>query len=264
MHYDIKKIAEIIDGQWLNQPIYPATIDHILFDSRKIIFPKTGLFFAFSGIRADGHQFIRPLYEAGVRNFVISKNVSPEDFPEANFLKVGDTLFALQQLATFHRNGFHLKTIGITGSNGKTIIKEWLFQLLHEDFNIVRSPKSYNSQIGVPLSVLQIEPEHELGIFEAGISTMGEMQKLQPIIDCEIGIFTNIGPAHDAGFKNKKEKIKEKMVLFKNAETIIFCKDHEALASQIYRLENKKIISWSRQSDADLKITKETSTSTGK
>ena len=134
MHYAIKDISEIIDGQWLNQTIHDATIDHILFDSRKIIFPKTSLFFAFTGIRSDGHRFIESLYEGGVRNFVVSKNVDIQKFPDANFIKVANPLVALQQLAAFHRKQFNLKTIGITGSNGKTIIKEWLFQLLHEDF----------------------------------------------------------------------------------------------------------------------------------
>ncbi len=263
MHYGIKNILTIIEGQWMNKTIHEATIDHILFDSRKIIFPKTGLFFAFTGIRSDGHQFIESLYKSGVRNFIISRDISFERFPEANFIKVSDTQFALQRLAAFHRKQFDLKTIGITGSNGKTIVKEWLFQLLHEDFNIVRSPKSYNSQIGVPLSVLQIEPEHELGIFEAGISTIGEMQKLQPVIDCEIGIFTNIGPAHDAGFKNLKEKIREKLELFKNTSTIIYCKDHEALAKQIHQFKDKKLFSWSRHSNADLQITKESSSPQG-
>ncbi len=263
MHYRIKNILESIDGQLLNKNLHETTIDHILFDSRKVIFPKTALFFAFTGVRSDGHQFIDSLYEQGVRNFVVSNNLLIENYPEANFIKVKNTLIALQQLAIFHRNQFDLKTIGITGSNGKTIVKEWLFQLLHENFNIVRSPKSYNSQIGVPLSVLQIEPEHELGIFEAGISTTREMQKLRPIINCEIGIFTNIGPAHDAGFKNIKEKISEKLKLFSNSSTIIFCKDHEDIALQINKLENKNLFSWSRRTNANLHITKEVLTPQG-
>jgi Alr-MurF fusion protein len=263
MHYGIKKILGIIDGKWMNKNIHEAAIEYILFDSRKIIFPKSSVFFAFKGVRNDGHQFIESLYEEGVRNFVVSNNISIEKFPEANFIKVKDTLTALQQLAVFHRKQFDLKTIGITGSNGKTIVKEWLFQLLHDDFNIVRSPKSYNSQIGVPLSVLQIEPEHDLGIFEVGISTVSEMQKLQAIVDCEFGIFTNIGPAHDAGFKNKKEKISEKLTLFKNASTIIYCKDHEPVAKQIQALKSKKLFSWSHHSDANLQIIKEFSTKKG-
>jgi len=257
MHYDIKNILKIIDGQWVNQTIHEANIDSILFDSRKIVFPKTSLFFAFTGIRSNGHQFIDSLYKKGLRNFVVSKDISIETLHEANFIKVDNALIALQQLAVYHRKQFKLKTIGITGSNGKTIVKEWLFQILHEDFNIVRSPKSYNSQIGVPLSVLQIEAEHELGIFEAGISTVGEMQNLQAIIDCEIGIFTNIGPAHDAGFKNKKEKTGEKLQLFKNTSSIIYCKDQEAVAKQIQHFTDKNLFSWSRKSDADLRITKE-------
>lgn len=257
MHYGIKNILKIVGGQWMNKTIHDASVDHVLFDSRKIIFPKTALFFAFTGVRSDGHQFIGSLYDAGVRNFVVSKATPVKNYPDANFIKVEDTLQALHRLAAFHRKQFGLKTIGITGSNGKTIVKEWLFQLLHKDFNIVRSPKSYNSQIGVPLSVLQIEPEHDLGIFEAGISTAGEMEKLQPIIDCEIGIFTNIGPAHDAGFKSKKEKINEKLKLFKNTPAIIYCKDHEALNKQIRQLKGKKLFSWSRHAGAELQIVRE-------
>ena len=263
MHYQVNNISKIIKGEWLNKAAAEAQIDHILYDSRKIIFSKTALFFAFTGIRSDGHQFIKSLYKEGVRNFVISKDISFENYPDANFIKVDDTLLALQRLATFHRKQFQLKTIGITGSNGKTIVKEWLFQLLHEDFNIVRSPKSYNSQIGVPLSVLQIEEEHSLGIFEAGISTIGEMEKLQSIINCEIGIFTNIGPAHDVGFKNKVEKIHQKLQLFKNSSTIIYCKDHEPIHLKISQLTDKKLFSWSRHSSANLKITKEVVTPQG-
>ena len=114
MHYAIKNILTIVDGQWINTTIHEATIDHVLFDSRKIIFPKSALFFAFTGIRSDGHQFIESLYEGGVRNFVVSRDISIKKFPEANFIKVDDTLIALQRLAAFHRKQFNLKTIGIT------------------------------------------------------------------------------------------------------------------------------------------------------
>lgn len=259
MYYPIKDIQTIINGQWLNKPVDYA-VDHILYDSRKVIFPKSALFFAFTGMRSDGHRFIDELYNAGVRNFMVSKTVSVENYPDANFIKVENALAALQSLAVFHRKKFQLKTIGITGSNGKTIVKEWLFQLLHDDFNIVRSPKSYNSQIGVPLAILQIELEHEMGIFEAGISISGEMQNLQPIIDCEVGIFTNIGPAHDAGFKSSAQKISEKLKLFKNSSAIIYCKDYKDVDKQINLLKRKKLFSWSKFHPADLQIVKESAT----
>src|ERR1041384_7690721 len=165
-----------------------ALIEHLLIDSRKIHSPADSLFFALTGPRRDGHQFIAELYNKGVRNFVISKKMKTSDLPEANFILVDDSLEALQKLATFHRKQFSIPVIGITGSNGKTIVKEWLYQLLHEKFNIVRSPKSYNSQIGVPLSVWQMNSHHELAIFEAGISQPGEMVHLKRIIDPTVGI----------------------------------------------------------------------------
>src|SRR5262249_31473053 len=157
-------------------------IEHLLLDSRKIYSPATSLFFALKGPRRDGHQFISELYDKGVKNFVVSARPDTSHFPEANFVLVTDTLEALQRLAAYHRKQFNIPVVGITGSNGKTIVKEWLYQLLHEKYNIVRSPRSYNSQIGVPLSVWQINEHHELAIFEAGISEPGEMDKLEKII----------------------------------------------------------------------------------
>ena len=171
----------------------PPAIEHLVVDSRKIVFPKTSLFFALRGPRRDGHEFIKEAYEKGVREFVISRHTNTANYPEANFFKVKDVLKALQILAAIHRAGFNYPVIGITGSNGKTIVKEWLYQLLSPDYNIVRSPRSYNSQIGVPLSVWQMTEQHNLAIFEAGISSSREMPALAGIIQPTIGIWKKRG-----------------------------------------------------------------------
>ncbi len=174
------------------------------------------MFFAIAGDRRDGHQFISELYKKGVRSFVVSQQVEISKFPEANFINVANTLEALQMLAASHRRKFSIPVIGITGSNGKTIVKEWLYQLLHQDYNIVRSPRSFNSQIGVPLSVWQMNEHHTLAIFEAGISKPGEMDKLEKIIQPTIGVLTNIGEAHSEGFNSVSQKEKEKRLLFRS------------------------------------------------
>ena len=212
-------IASIIGSE--NDNIANANIEHLLLDSRKIYSPASSLFFALKGERRDGHRFIPELYKKAVRNFVVSEKVEAAVYPEANFIFVKDTLIALQQLAAHHRSQFNIPVIGITGSNGKTIVKEWLYQLLHEDFTIVRSPKSYNSQIGVPLSVWQMNKQHTLGIFEAGISESGEMFRLEKMIRPTLGILTNIGEAHSEGFNDAEHKFREKISLFKNCKAII-------------------------------------------
>ena len=178
MKYSIQHIETILHAQRLNTELYPSDIHHVTFDSRKIIFAQSSIFFAFKSTRNDGHDFIPELYEKGIRNFVISKKLNIDSYSNANFLLVEDSVLALQQLARYHRKKYNIPVIGITGSNGKTIIKEWLFQLLEKDYNIVRSPRSFNSQIGVPISVLQMDAVHDLAIFEAGISKTGEMHNL--------------------------------------------------------------------------------------
>ena len=210
MSYTIQQVAQISNGVLIQEESFIATITHLLIDSRQVIFPKQSLFFALSGKRQDGHDYIKDAYDKGVRSFVVNKKIDCTPYPDANFILVKKVLKSLQNIARHHRSSFNLPIIGITGSNGKTIIKEWLHQLLQKDKKIVRSPKSFNSQIGVPLSVWQIENTDELGIFEAGISQKKEMKKLSKIIRPQIGIFTNIGEAHSLGFKNRKEKIKEK------------------------------------------------------
>ncbi len=233
MHYPIAQIADITGGQFLAPP-HEAAIEHILLDSRQVIFPGSSLFIALQGRRFNGHEFIADLYADGVRNFLVSKKTTTlQDFPNANFILVKNTQDAFHALTAWHRRQFQLPVIGITGSNGKTIVKEWLFQLLHEDYHIVRSPKSFNSQTGVPLSVLQITPEHTLGIFEAGISKPGEMERLARIIAPDIGIFTNIGEAHQEGFPDIETKIREKLQLFKDCKTLVYCVDNEMVAAEV-------------------------------
>jgi alanine racemase len=214
LKYSLDHIARIVGSA---SKVADSTIEYLVLDSRKIYSPATSLFFAIKGARRDGHLFIGEVYKKGVRNFVVSDPPDTTAYPEADFILVQDTLEALQQLAAWHRKQFNIPVIGITGSNGKTMVKEWLYQLLHSDYNIVRSPKSYNSQIGVPLSVWQMNEQHTLAIFEAGISKPGEMEKLEKIIQPSIGILTNIGEAHREGFVSPEQKEAEKRILFKNA-----------------------------------------------
>lgn len=224
-------------------------IERLSIDSRKIINPESLLFFALKGPQHDGHQFIRELYNRGVRNFVVSHTRENIDLLfEANIIRVEDTRKALQDLAAHHRTHCAIPTIGITGSNGKTIVKEWLYQLLQRRHNIVRSPKSYNSQVGVPLSVWTIEGNHNLGIFEVGISEPGEMENLQQIVRPNIGIFNNLREAHDAQFESRNAKAAEKLKLFKGAETLIVNGDSpeiKAAISGVSWLDQTRIIRFS-------------------
>lgn len=215
MVYTVSDIVSVLatDSVVVNEHV----VEHLLLDSRKAFLPATSLFFALTTTRRNGHDFIGELYQKGVRSFVVSQPVDTSVFSDANFIRVSDTLQALQQLASYHRSRFSIPVIGITGSNGKTIVKEWLFQLLQPDYTIVRSPKSYNSQIGVPLSIWQLRPYHTLAIFEAGISMPGEMEKLAAMIQPTIGVFTNIGDAHSEGFRSQDQKEKEKRKLFTSA-----------------------------------------------
>lgn len=221
LQYNITRVAEIMQARFLQQAAGNSYVEHLLIDSRRVIHPSTALFFAIATTRRDGYDFIKEAYNKGVRGFVIQKEINTQLFPEASFLLVDDTLKALQQLAAYHRRQFAIPVIGITGSNGKTIVKEWLYQLLNEQYSIARSPKSYNSQVGVPLSVWQLQPQHTLAIFEAGISQKGEMDALQQVIQPTVGVLTNIGEAHAEGFTDTAEKLKEKQTLFSSAETVI-------------------------------------------
>ena len=264
--YKIVEVAKAIGGKLLSKNQKDGSIQELLLDSRKLIHPTQTLFFALGGMKLDGHTYIEDLYKRGVRNFVVTKEPNIETYPDANFVLVKDSFAALQKLAGFHRAKFSLPVIGITGSNGKTVVKEWLYQLLHEDYHIVRSPKSYNSQVGVPLSLWLINPENTLGIFEAGISEPGEMQKLEKIIRPNIGLITNIGEAHSAGFLSARHKTKEKLTLFVNADILIYCKDYPDINQSIAEInalskgsdetENKiKTFTWSLSAEADVQVT---------
>jgi alanine racemase len=218
--YSNRQIGEVIGGTFVTHHSEDR-IDTLVYDSRRVQQAASSLFFALKTPHNDGHKYITDVYEKGVRNFVVSEPVDPTGLTDATIIQVPDTLAALQSLAAFHRSRFSIPVIGITGSNGKTIVKEWLYQLLQHQYNIVRSPKSYNSQLGVPLSVWQMNEQHTLGIFEAGISMPGEMSRLEKIIQPTIGILTNIGEAHDANFSSQEEKLQEKLKLFEHTQTVI-------------------------------------------
>ncbi|MFN0254363.1 bifunctional UDP-N-acetylmuramoyl-tripeptide:D-alanyl-D-alanine ligase/alanine racemase [Pedobacter ureilyticus] len=247
--YTVEQVAEIVQGKGFFC-IKEAVIKNLVIDSRTLSNVNNALFFAIKAQR-NGHQFINSAYQNGIRNFVVSEDVDHTKYPETNWIKVDDVLSSLQQLAAYHRSVHQLEVIGITGSNGKTIVKEWLYQLLSTDNNVVRSPKSYNSQIGVPLSVWQINNGHNLGIFEAGISTVGEMKQLATVIQPSIGILTNIREAHDEGFKDKKEKLKEKLQLFEGVETLVYSPAH--IADGVM-LPGKRKFTWSFNQEADLQV----------
>lgn len=223
MSINLKSLIPVLNAEWigLNTDIF---IDHVSIDSRSLQNGSQTLFFALSGANNDAHLYISELIQKGVQNFVVQ--YIPDNYKgKANFLVVEDTLKALQAFAAYYRNLFDFPVIGLTGSNGKTIVKEWLNFLLSPDYNIIRSPKSYNSQVGVPLSVIAINEKHNFGIFEAGISTVNEMSNLEKIIKPNIGVLTNIGSAHDEGFLNLEQKINEKLQLFKNSKVIIYQKN---------------------------------------
>lgn len=256
--HTITEIVSSVKGSFLQQVNENTFITELLTDSRRLVSPEGCLFFALVSKRNDGHRFIEDLYNKGVRNFIVQKE--PENLlllHEANIILVKDSLKALQLLAANHRKRFNIEVIGITGSNGKTIVKEWLYQLMYEDKSIVRSPKSFNSQIGVPLSVWQMNGQHELAIFEAGISEPDEMDSLQPIILPTIGIFTNLGHAHDENFINRNQKAGEKLKLFTKVEMLIYSLDQKEIQEGILKsgiLKNIRTFTWSRNEKADLSI----------
>jgi Alr-MurF fusion protein len=255
--YPVEAIALACKGE-LHAGAGGSIIRHLITDSRKFSFPGESIFVAIEGERHDGHKYIIDMYRQHIRNFIVSRlpqNI--ENFPSANFVVVNDTLLALQQVASMHRDNFTLPVIGITGSNGKTTVKEWLFQLLSKELVIVRSPRSYNSQTGVPLSVWQLSAHHELAVFEAGISRPGEMGRLEPVIKPQIGLITNIGEAHQAGFDDLEHKLSEKLLLFKNTGVIVYCSDHEIIDNYLknkFINEKIRLFTWSVSKDANLKI----------
>ena len=247
MTYSIDDIVRMTGAE--RHGFCPAGISWLLTDSRSLCFPTETLFFAIVTRRGDGHNYIPDLYNRGVRNYVVSRLPDHmDDYQESNFLLVRDTLSALQTLAAQHRATFDIPVIGVTGSNGKTMIKEWLYQLLEKDYVVTRSPKSYNSQIGVPLSVWLLNKQSELGIFEAGISRKDEMGKLWKIIKPTIGIISNIGLAHQENFQSLQEKCIEKLKLFRDCDVIIYNGDNEMIQDCIDKsVFTAREIAWSRK-----------------
>lgn len=251
MNLSIATIAQQINASF-NGDTTPI-IDTIAIDSRSLQNGATTLFFALIGPNNDAHLYLNEVIQQGVTHFVV-QHIPENCVGKAQFLVVNNTLSALQKLASYHRSLFHFPVIGITGSNGKTIVKEWLNFLLSPDYTIIRSPKSYNSQVGVPLSVLGIAKQHNFGIFEAGISTVNEMVHLEKIIQPTLGILTNIGSAHDEGFSSIGEKIKEKLQLFKNCDLLIYNKNKTVAA---FLNPSVKTFSWSfKDQSADVFIQK--------
>ena len=240
--YTISEIATLTGAHRLGDKEYQ--IDWLLTDSRSLCFPESTLFFALRSARGDGHRFIEELYNRGVRNFVVDHQPEAE-LPEANLLLVPDTRKALQRLAERHRETFDIPVIGITGSNGKTTVKEWLYQMLMDDYTVTRSPRSYNSQIGVPLSVLGLWSQSQIGIFEAAISQPDEMNALQAIIQPTIGIFTCLGSAHQENFESMEQKCNEKLKLFHNAHSLIYPADDPIVSKCVEKMRFQgKLVPW--------------------
>ena len=248
MHYSIEKIASLIGAHLEGASLGDSIIDWLLTDSRSLAFPESTLFFAIRTQTGDGHRYLEDLYRRGVRCFAVEPSCETKTMPEACFLKVPSPLKALQRLAERHREESSIPVIGVTGSNGKTWVKEWLYQLLSPRMKVTRSPRSYNSQVGVPLSVCLLTPNTELSIFEAGISQPGEMASLRDIIQPTIGVMTNIGGAHQENFRSLEEKCSEKLLLFKNSEVIVFDADDTLISAEIGRAELAgRLFGWSRK-----------------
>lgn len=234
-------------------------IRFLLTDSRRLIHPPSTLFFALDSPVRDGHEFIPELAALGVKNFVVRRPIGDAGMEGLNFLVVADPLKALQRLAAWHRARFQHTVLGITGSNGKTVVKEWLNQVLQPDFRVCRSPRSYNSQIGVPLSLWQLDAEHELGIFEAGISRPGEMDRLQSMIQPTMGILTHFGEAHSEGFVSERQKLEEKIRLFRDCRSIIFRDDKTTAAYPVRELLRRQnpaasLLSWGLDGENTLQV----------
>ena len=250
MNYTIEKITTLIGARRIGTA--DAKIGWLLTDSRSLCFPEETLFFALKSARNDGHRYIEDLYRRGVRNFVVESNspfsIFNSQFEDANFLVVPSPLEALQRLAERHRDEFDCPIVGITGSNGKTMVKEWLYQLLSPQMTVTRSPKSYNSQIGVPLSIWLLSDQTQVGLFEAGISEPGEMDALHDIIQPTIGVLTSLGAAHQENFRSLEEKCMEKLQLFKGAKVIAYNSDDDIVSRCIRRsgYQGEKI-GWSRE-----------------
>ena len=247
MNYSIENIAALVGARCYGSRA--VAVEWLLTDSRSLVFPETSLFFALRTKVGDGHRYIADLYRRGVRAFVVSE--LPEEwerhYGEAAFLLVMSPLKALQRFAERHREEYQIPVIGVTGSNGKTVVKEWLYQLLSPTLHVTRSPKSYNSQVGVPLSVCLLGSHSEVGVFEAGISQPGEMGALRAIIQPTLGVMTNLGPAHQENFSSLREKCHEKLSLFSDAEAVVYCADDPVIGTELAEAGLRaKPLGWSR------------------
>jgi alanine racemase len=248
---NLYEIAGAIEGHFVLGELQArqTEVRILSIDSRQIVDVSACLFFAIKGVRHDGHRYLNDLYLRGVRQFVVSSSDTDfSGFQGASVIRVPDSLKALQKLAAWVRRRFNYPVLGITGSNGKTVVKEWLFELLQQDIRIIRNPKSYNSQVGVPLSVWHMNEKFDLAIFEAGISMPDEMENLAGIIAPTIGLITNIGEAHQENFKSKVQKANEKLLLFKTCRLILYRKDQKLVHQCIqtaYSGQNINLFSWS-------------------
>lgn len=252
MNYQLSDIAKIIGAEAILN-FGPVEITQVSFDTRKPIQGSNTLFIALTGPNTDGHRFVNSAYQKGCRSFLVER--MQDDFPKgANYLIFENVLKGIQEVATHFREDYQGVVLGITGSTGKTTIKEWLYEILHTEKAISKSPKSFNSQLGVALSTLLISKNSELAILEAGISEPGEMDALQRIIQPNIGLFSNIGDAHQANFETREQKVIEKLKLFKNAEQLLYCRDHELVHKQVQWHFKGKTQTWGRHETSDLKV----------
>lgn len=252
----IAQLEKITGGKALGRE-FSGVIDQISIDSRQIIQPEHCLFVALRGAKADGAEFIPTMILEGIQVCLVHNDwqINPELKDKATFIQVTDTRVALQRIAAYQRDQFSKPVVGITGSNGKTIVKEWLGQVLSESFTVAKSPKSYNSQVGVPLSIFGIQTYHQVALLEAGISKKGEMMSLAEMIRPDLGIFTNIGTAHEEGFPSIEEKIREKLTLFSGSKLLIYCKDQPLVKKEIEaHFPSEKLISWSSNPGADFSV----------
>ena len=257
MKYTIEKVAALIGARRFGN--VDECIEWLLTDSRSLCFPETTLFFALRTKRNDGHRYITDLYDRGVRNFVVEQLPDHYEtvYADANFLRVENSLVALQRLAERHRDEFDIPVVGITGSNGKTVVKEWLNQILSPLMTVARSPRSYNSQIGVPLSVWHIDENTQVALIEAGISLPGEMEALRDIIQPTVCVITNIGTAHQENFASIEQKCREKLILSHDAKVLVYCADDEVIRRQVEQLDFKgELLAWTQENrDVAMKVT---------
>ncbi len=252
----LEKIATLI-GARIYGNATERVVDWLLTDSRSLAFPESTLFFALRTRLGDGHRYVADLYKRGVRSFVVEQvpALAAQEYPEAVFLVSECPLKSLQRLAERHREEMQLPVVGITGSNGKTVVKEWLYQILAPHYHVTRSPRSYNSQIGVPLSVWLLNQQTEIGIFEAGISQVGEMQALRAIVQPTIGIMTNVGEAHQENFASKEAKCLEKLALFQDSEVLIYCADDALVSNGVEAMRYAgRRFAWTKEGMADAEV----------